>query len=232
MRVDLAHAVVGVGDERSTAVRDVYAPPTGVRAEERHVSAGLDERLHIHAHLGGPVLVVADAEQQSIEREQLRIGVQVEVGAELHLIARAFEPSDERSVPVGQVVDAPGAVHADLVPTRFNAVARHVDGIVIEAARSLDSRPVGTVVGMPSEAGLLVENLGASRDAGPKDEELPSVAFEVVDVVGHIPRRTTRLGSDQGGVAAGFNEEGYVDTGVPVRRRGELVGRPVPVHGG
>lgn len=106
----------------------------------------------------------------------------------------------------------------------FTVAAGPVDGVVVEADGTFQTGPVGAVVGVPGEGGLLVEDAGAAAgDAGAYDEELPAMPFEL------LRAEERRI---PGAVRAAFDEFDQMDSRLPVLRYGKGERRPIPVVGG
>jgi hypothetical protein len=75
-------------------------PPARVAAKKSYVAALSYECFDVSAHLLAPVLVVTDAEQETVRREEVELLVQIEISAVIHPVMVLFEPGDERNVPV------------------------------------------------------------------------------------------------------------------------------------
>src|SRR6266567_2313174 len=87
---------------KSELIIECDPPPAGVAAEECHVVAVVDKRLHVVAHGVAPVLVVSRTEQQMLGTKQIQVGIlmYVEVGTIVHLVLVLFQPGNERSIPM------------------------------------------------------------------------------------------------------------------------------------
>ena len=120
----------------------------GVRPQEGEVDAAGVGRGRPLAHGLGPVLVVAQAEEAAVVREELRLGVQVDVGPVGHVQAEALEVEQQRQFVADEVGGArrPGL--------RVGTVERHGPGAVGEERPPFAVGPVVEAVAAPEVVGL------------------------------------------------------------------------------
>jgi len=168
-------------------------PAAGVSTEEGDVSTCADEGVEVVAHGGGPVFVVADAEDESPVFQDIRVEFEIAVGGEGQADAVFFGPGDEGLFPPSELAGR-RAEEGDAVALDFVAA---VVGVEAETA------PV--VVGVVGVGGEFEEDGGGICGVWRFAED------EVAGAVGSF-------GGEGDVVVAGFpiGGEGDGDTGGPV----------------
>ena len=120
----------------------------GVGPEEGEIDAGGVGRGGPVAHGRGPVLVVAQTEEAAMVHEELRLGVQIDIGPVGHVQPEAFEVEQERQLVAHEVRRARGP------RLGVGAVERDGAGAVGERPPTLAVRAVVEAVAAPQVVGL------------------------------------------------------------------------------
>ena len=100
-----------VTDGCRPSVDDVNPPPADIRTEERDVASARDEGLDTIAHRAVPIFVVPVVQQQPIAPDQRRVGLQIEIGAEVDAVAISREPANEWRIPMREASGLTGAAN-------------------------------------------------------------------------------------------------------------------------
>jgi hypothetical protein len=104
-------AGVLVEDDHSLVLLQPNLPVAGVSGKDDNVATVCDEDFDLVAHVFGPVLIMASANQTIVAGQEARVCVEVDACAVVNREALGFEPLDQRNFTRG---DAAGPIERDL----------------------------------------------------------------------------------------------------------------------